>query len=104
MAIPSLDGGRIGKTPIILRIVLEYDRLHLYLTRPERIPRGQALDYKHGREKITDIIIGADISKDHIDLYRLPDGKRLRISNDRKSFCALIKWLGKETVSRIVYM
>jgi len=50
-----------------------------------------------------DITIGADISKDHIDLYRLPDGKRLRISNDRKGFCALVKWPGKEAVSRIVY-
>jgi len=50
-----------------------------------------------------DITIGADISKDHIDLYRLPDGKRLRTSNDRQGFCALVKWLGKEAVSRIVH-
>jgi len=52
---------------------------------------------------MTDIIIGADISKDHIDLYRLPDNKRLKISNDRRGFCALVKWLGGEAVSRIVY-
>jgi len=52
---------------------------------------------------MSDATIGADISKGHIDLNRLPDGKRLRISNDRKGFCTLVKWLGEEVVSHIVY-
>lgn len=47
--------------------------------------------------------IGADISKDHIDLHRLPDGVRLRIANDRSGFKALVKWLGTMPVERIVF-
>jgi transposase len=47
--------------------------------------------------------IGADISKDHIDLYRLPDGARLQATNDRKGFAAILKWIGTGSVERIVY-
>lgn len=47
--------------------------------------------------------IGADISKDHIDLYRLKDGARCKIANDRKGFAAILKWIGNEVVDRIVY-
>lgn len=52
---------------------------------------------------MTENTLGADISKDHIDLYRLPDGNRLRIANDRKGFAGLLKWLGRGRVDRIVY-
>jgi len=103
MVILPYDGGRIEKTLIVLRIVLEYDRLHLFHLDPNGY-QGTSLELQAWeREKMTDITIGADISKDHIDLYRLPDGRRLRISNDRQGFCALVKWLGEELVSRIVY-
>lgn len=47
--------------------------------------------------------IGADISKDHIDLHRLPGGERLRIPNDRKGFVAILKWIGGLPIDRIVY-
>lgn len=47
--------------------------------------------------------IGADISKDHIDLYRLPDGTRLHVKNDRKGFAAILKWIGMGSIERIVY-
>lgn len=47
--------------------------------------------------------IGADISKDHIDLYRLPDGTRLHVKNDRKGFAAILKWIGMGPIERIVY-
>jgi transposase len=47
--------------------------------------------------------IGADISKDHIDLHRLPDGGRLRVTNDRKGFATLLKWVGDKPVERLVY-
>ncbi|KQU79318.1 transposase [Ensifer sp. Root31] len=47
--------------------------------------------------------IGADISKDHIDLHRLPDGRRLRVANDRTGFAAILKWIGGAAVARIVY-
>ena len=52
---------------------------------------------------MTEITIGADISKDHIDLHRLPDGKRLRVTNDRKGFAAILEWIGEAPVERIVY-
>lgn len=52
---------------------------------------------------MSNITIGADISKDHIDLHRLPDGDRLHVTNDRKGFAAIIRWLGARPVERLVY-
>lgn len=52
---------------------------------------------------MTDVTIGADISKDHIDLHRLPDGKTLKVANDRKGFAAIVRWIGAQGVERIVY-
>lgn len=52
---------------------------------------------------MTEITIGADISKDHIDLYRLPDGDRLRVSNDGKGFAAVLGWIGNTPVARVVH-
>ncbi|MCJ8240617.1 hypothetical protein [Peteryoungia algae] len=52
---------------------------------------------------MTDITIGADISKDHIDLHSLPDGGTLKVTNDRKGFAAIVRWIGTKGVERIVY-
>ncbi|MCD2176204.1 IS110 family transposase [Rhizobium sp. C4] len=52
---------------------------------------------------MTDITIGADISKDHIDLHSLPDGQTLKVANDRKGFAAILKWIGARGVQRIVF-
>ncbi|WP_137136525.1 transposase [Rhizobium sp. FKY42] len=52
---------------------------------------------------MTDITIGADISKDHIDLHMLPDGQILKVANDRKGFAAIVRWIGTKSVARIVY-
>ncbi len=52
---------------------------------------------------MTEITIGADISKDHIDLHRLPNGDRLRVTNDAKGFAATLGWIGERPVARIVY-
>ncbi len=52
---------------------------------------------------MTDITIGADISKDHIDLYSLPGGQTLKVANDRKGFAAILKWIGAKGVQRIVF-
>lgn len=52
---------------------------------------------------MTDITIGADISKDHIDLHSLPDGGTLKVANDRKGFAAIVRWIGTKGVERIVY-
>lgn len=52
---------------------------------------------------MTHITIGADISKDHIDLHSLPDGGTLKVANDRKGFAAIVRWIGTKDVERIVY-
>ncbi len=52
---------------------------------------------------MTDITIGADISKDHIDVYSLPGGQTLKVANDRKGFAAILRWIGTKDVQRIVF-
>ncbi len=52
---------------------------------------------------MTDITIGADIPKDHIDLHSLPDGQTLKVANDRKGFAVIVRWIGTKDVERIVY-
>ncbi|MBB6182583.1 hypothetical protein HNQ75_004572 [Rhizobium flavum] len=52
---------------------------------------------------MTDITIGADISKDHIDLHSLADDQTLKVANDRKGFAAIVRWIGTKGVARIVY-
>lgn len=47
--------------------------------------------------------IGADISKDHIDLHRLPDGERLQITNDKNGFTRLARWLDAKSIERVVF-
>ena len=49
-----------------------------------------------------DDTIGVDISKAHLDIYRLSDGRFARFGNDAAGLKALCKWLG-ETSVRIVY-
>ena len=52
---------------------------------------------------MTDYTIGADISKDHIDLHRWPDGAERRVSNDKAGFAAIVKWLASAPVERVVF-
>lgn len=47
--------------------------------------------------------IGVDISKDTLDVHRHPAGDHRQFSNDTTGFKALIKWLGKDAVCRIVF-
>lgn len=47
--------------------------------------------------------IGIDISKAHLDAYRLSDGARRRFPNDRTGLRALRKWLEEQPPERIVY-
>lgn len=45
---------------------------------------------------MTEITIGADISKDHIDLHRLPDGKLAGLApSDRQSG----RWTGRASIT-----
>ena len=47
--------------------------------------------------------IGIDISKDRLDVHRLPDGTSHAFSNDRQGTSALAKWLSASPVDRIVF-
>ena len=52
---------------------------------------------------MTDHTIGIDISKSHLDAFCLEDGVEKQFENTSRGFCALIRWLGKAPVARIVF-
>jgi len=52
---------------------------------------------------MTEITIGVDISKSHLDVFRLEDEAARRFENSAAGFRALVKWLGKAAVARIVF-
>ena len=52
---------------------------------------------------MTDHTIGVDISKSHLDVFRLEDGASRRFENSAAGFRALARWLGKAPVARIVF-
>ena len=51
---------------------------------------------------MTEINIGIDISKDHLDVHRLPGDERRRFDNSKAGHKALIRWIG-DTPARVVY-
>lgn len=52
---------------------------------------------------MTDVTIGIDISKDHLDAHRLPDAATRRFANDPDGLRALVGWIGDAAVARVVY-
>lgn len=52
---------------------------------------------------MTEITIGIDISKEHLDTHLLPEGRHGRFANDTVGFKALLKWIGPVAPDRIVY-
>ena len=52
---------------------------------------------------MTDVTIGIDVSKDHLDAHRLPDATSKRFANSPAGLRALIAWLGDARVARVVY-
>jgi len=51
---------------------------------------------------MTNDTIGVDISKDHLDAYRMSDGASRRFSNDKAGHKAFVDWAGQPD-KRIVY-
>ena len=49
-----------------------------------------------------DPTVGVDISKTHLDAYRVPDGTAARFTNDDAGFKALIAWI-KRPVRAVTY-
>ena len=52
---------------------------------------------------MTEYTIGTDISKSHLDAFRLEDQASQRFGNLAAGFRALIKWLGAQPLARVVY-
>ena len=52
---------------------------------------------------MSECIIGIDISKQHLDLHRQPDGATKRVANSPKGLRELISWIASFTVTRIVF-
>lgn len=52
---------------------------------------------------MTEYTIGVDISKAHLDVFRLEDQAAQRFENSAAGFRDLQKWLGKALVARIVF-
>ena len=52
---------------------------------------------------MTEITIGLDISKDHLEAHRWPDGAAERFGNDHTGHRALIHWIGKLPIGRVVF-
>lgn len=42
---------------------------------------------------MTNVTVGVDVSKDHLDAHRLPDGAAKQFTNDATGHRALIRWL-----------
>ncbi len=52
---------------------------------------------------MTEHTIGIDISKSHLDAFRLEDETAQRFENSPRGFRAVIKWLGAAQIARIVF-
>lgn len=50
-----------------------------------------------------EVTIGIDVSKDHLDVHRLPDTTGRRFANDPAGLRALINWIGGACVARVVF-
>ena len=51
---------------------------------------------------MSDATIGIDVSKDRLDVRRLPDGAEAAFNNDKAGLKALVTWLGTG-VQRVVF-
>ena len=56
-----------------------------------------------GAEQMKNDTIGVDVSKDHLDAYRLADGASRRFVNDTSGRKAFLKWLAEKPVERVVF-
>ena len=56
-----------------------------------------------GAEKMKNDTIGVDVSKDHLDAYRLADGASRRFANDKGGHKAFIKWFAEAPANRVVF-
>src|SRR5271166_5251902 len=64
---------------------------------------GEPRMTSRGAEKMKNDTIGVDVSKDHLDAYRLADGASRRFANDKGGHKAFIKWFAEAPANRVVF-
>ena len=52
---------------------------------------------------MSEATIGIDVSKDHLDAHRLPDGAARQFANTKNGLMQLIRWIGCSSVARVVF-
>src|SRR5262249_6990876 len=74
-----------------------------FLAQPEQL-HGPVSPNPQGREtRMAQVAfsVGIDVSKSWLDIYRHPDGRRARFSNDAAGWKELLAWLDEAPVVRI---
>ena len=66
-------------------------------------PCSPLVQEQWSRAKKTDHTIGVDISKSHLDAFRLEDGAARQFENASSGFRAFAKWLGKLPLASVVF-
>src|SRR5262249_1145330 len=69
--------------------------------RPERIHGLRAQD--KAEKSLMQITIGIDISKETVVAYRLPDNQSIQVANDRAGQKTLVRRIGKQNGSLVVF-
>jgi len=63
---------------------------------------GLALQDK-AEKSLMRITIGIDISKETLDAYRFPDNQHIQVANGRAGHKTLVRWIGKQNGSLVVF-
>ena len=63
---------------------------------------GLALQDK-AEKRLMQITIGIDISKETLDAYRFPDNHHIQVANGRAGHKSLVRWIGKQNGSLVVF-
>jgi transposase len=58
---------------------------------------------RQGREKLMQITIGIDISKDMLDVYRLSDNQHIQVTNDKAGHKTLLRWIENNEKPLVVF-
>ncbi|WP_169797363.1 IS110 family transposase [Acetobacter senegalensis] len=49
------------------------------------------------------VVVGIDVSKDHLDAAQYPSGDLIQTSNDTKGLRTLLRWIGRQRAAHVVF-
>ncbi|WP_242011629.1 IS110 family transposase [Acetobacter fallax] len=49
------------------------------------------------------VVVGIDVSKDHLDAAQYPDGDQIQTANNVKGLRALLRWIGRQQAVQVVF-